>query len=73
LLAAAPSRWIFGLAHLGLSLHTIVTAFLLATSILSSKYCNQMLKVSEFVGVYDSVPSVVVIARDIGRLQSEEE
>jgi hypothetical protein len=27
LLATVPSRWIFGLAHLGLSLRTIVTAF----------------------------------------------
>jgi hypothetical protein len=54
-LSGAPSQWIFELAHLGFSLRTIVTAFWLATSIPASKYCNQMLKVSEFLGVYDLV------------------
>jgi hypothetical protein len=35
----------------------MVIAFLLATSIPASKYCDQMLKVGEFLGVYDSVVS----------------
>jgi hypothetical protein len=37
-------------AELDLSLRTMVTAFLLTTSIPASKYCDQMLKVSEFWG-----------------------
>jgi hypothetical protein len=38
-----------------LSLHTIVAAFLLAISIPATKYCDQMLKIREFLEVYDSV------------------